>query len=610
MNWQTAAKFLFYSIITFVLLASSCPKDPPTTPCNPSPTNGASNRAITTNLSWECGNSQENSAVTYDIYFGVDSTPDYSEYTGDTDHKSWSLSTLDYGTHYYWKVIASDQYGSSESPVWSFTTISEPNCIVSVTSPNGGESWAEGSAHTISWNSSNCSGNVSINLYRNGSYCSTIASSTPDNGSYVWQVEQCNGNETGYKIRVTNLASGDYDESNSNFSIPGGPCTITVTSPNGGESWPEGSSRTISWNSSNCSGNVSIKLYHVGSLCSTIASSTPDDGIYVWEVEPCNDFSINYKVRVTNLASGNFDESDSYFNIPGDCIITVTDPNGGESWPEGTSHAIEWDTYGSCGSNVWIELYKGSSSLCTIDGNYPNTGYYLWTVDDCGGGSDSDYRVRVTILPFGPDDYSGYFTIPGDCEIDVTNPNGDPPPWYEGNVEWIYWDSQDTSGNVKLELYHDDQFLCTIDPSIVDDGSHPWTVDLCGHTSSWLYQIKISDVNNATCYGFSNYFGMDFPDECDIDVTMPNGDPPPWYEGNVEWIYWDSQDTSGNVKLELYHDDQFLCTIDPSIVDDGSHPWTVDLCGHTSSWLYQIKISDVNNATCYGFSNYFGMDFP
>ena len=607
MNWQTAAKFLFYSIITFVLLASSCPKDPPTTPCNPSPTNGASNRAITTNLSWECGNSQENSAVTYDIYFGVDSTPDYSEYTGDTDHKSWSLSTLDYGTHYYWKVIASDQYGSSESPVWSFTTISEPNCIVSVTSPNGGESWAEGSAHTISWNSSNCSGNVSINLYRNGSYCSTIASSTPDNGSYVWQVEQCNGNETGYKIRVTNLASGDYDESNSNFSIPGGPCTITVTSPNGGESWPEGSSRTISWNSSNCSGNVSIKLYHVGSLCSTIASSTPDngsyvwqveqcngnetgykirvtnlasgdydesnsnfsipggpctitvtspnggeswpegssrtiswnssncsgnvsiklyhvgslcstiasstpdDGIYVWEVEPCNDFSINYKVRVTNLASGNFDESDSYFNIPGDCIITVTDPNGGESWPEGTSHAIEWDTYGSCGSNVWIELYKGSSSLCTIDGNYPNTGYYLWTVDDCGGGSDSDYRVRVTILPFGPDDYSGYFTIPGDCEIDVTNPNGDPPPWYEGNVEWIYWDSQDTSGNVKLELYHDDQFLCTIDPSIVDDGSHPWTVDLCGHTSSWLYQIKISDVNNATCYGFSNYFGMDFP---------------------------------------------------------------------------------------------------
>ena len=95
-----------------------------------------------------------------------------------------------------------------------------------------------------------------------------------------------------------------------------------------------------------------------------------------------------------------------------------------------------------------------------------------------------------------------------------------------------------------------------------------WTVDLCGGTSSDQYQIKITDVDDANCYDFSDYFPLDFG--CSIDVTEPGGYPP-WYEGSTEHIQWNSHQTSGVVKIELFHNGSFLCTIDSSEPDDGDY---------------------------------------
>ena len=39
--------------------------------------------------------------------------------------------------------------------------------------------------------------------------------------------------------------------------------------------------------------------------------------------------------------------------------ITVTSPNGGETWQRGTSHTVTWSYTGSPGSNVKITLLKG-----------------------------------------------------------------------------------------------------------------------------------------------------------------------------------------------------------------------------------------------------------
>ena len=46
--------------------------------------------------------------------------------------------------------------------------------------------------------------------------------------------------------------------------------------------------------------------------------------------------------------------------------ITVTSPNGGESWDRGSSHMITWSYTGSPGSLVKIVLLKGTTTVGTI----------------------------------------------------------------------------------------------------------------------------------------------------------------------------------------------------------------------------------------------------
>ena len=96
--------------------------DPPTTPCNPSPSDGATDRPLSSNLSWGCGDSQCDLSVTYDVYFGTDSSPDAGELQGSTSSKSWNLPTLNYSTHYYWKIVAKDANGNTTSSIWDFYT--------------------------------------------------------------------------------------------------------------------------------------------------------------------------------------------------------------------------------------------------------------------------------------------------------------------------------------------------------------------------------------------------------------------------------------------------------------------------------------------------------
>ena len=94
---------------------------------------------------------------------------------------------------------------------------------VTVTAPNGGESWAGGSVHSLTWTSSGVS-NVKLEYTLNGSTWSVITASTPASaGSYAWTVP--NSATTAAKVRVTDAANAAVtDASNASF-------TITVATP-------------------------------------------------------------------------------------------------------------------------------------------------------------------------------------------------------------------------------------------------------------------------------------------------------------------------------------------------------------------------------------------
>ena len=96
------------------------PNNPPDQPSDPYPTNGSSGVPVSVTLSWVCTD-PDGDTLTYDIYFGTTSPPPLVR----SDHTSTSYNpgTLDYGTTYYWKIVAKDGRGGvTEGPVWSFTT--------------------------------------------------------------------------------------------------------------------------------------------------------------------------------------------------------------------------------------------------------------------------------------------------------------------------------------------------------------------------------------------------------------------------------------------------------------------------------------------------------
>ena len=60
------------------------PNNPPNTPTNPSPANGATGVAVTQTLSWSGGDPDTKDTVTYDIYFGTGSSPSVVKSKHDT----------------------------------------------------------------------------------------------------------------------------------------------------------------------------------------------------------------------------------------------------------------------------------------------------------------------------------------------------------------------------------------------------------------------------------------------------------------------------------------------------------------------------------------------
>jgi hypothetical protein len=115
-------------------------------------------------------------------------------------------------------VLASDESNAN-------FTIDSISPTVMVTSPNGGETWAGGSSHNITWTASDNIGlaaNPITLAYSTdgGNTYATIASGLSNSGSYSWSLPTVNYSQV--KVRasaqdaVGNVAS---DESNANFKI-------------------------------------------------------------------------------------------------------------------------------------------------------------------------------------------------------------------------------------------------------------------------------------------------------------------------------------------------------------------------------------------------------
>jgi hypothetical protein len=186
---------------------------------------------------------------------------------------------------------------------------------LTVMTPNGGERWTIGQVATIRWNSANVSGKVKIELSRDGGHSfEPLYAETENDGSQDWLVSGAPTSKA--MIRISgNGSTSVADTSDAAFSIEAPPPSITVMTPNGGETWRIGQTQPIRWNSTSITGNVKIRLSRDGGRTYRVLfNNVPDTGSIQWTAGGLP--SAGCKIEVWSLQNTAIrDQSDSMFTI-------------------------------------------------------------------------------------------------------------------------------------------------------------------------------------------------------------------------------------------------------------------------------------------------------
>jgi hypothetical protein len=231
-----------------------------------------------------------------------------------------------------------------------------------------------------------------------------------------------------FRIRISNSNGQYWDDSDGDFTIATG-TSITVISPNGGESWQAGTNQTIHWSYIGDPGpNLLIELLKTGGVVSTIAAGFPTgtggNGSLTWTIPLAQTPGTDYRIRVSSTINSSWtDTSNGNFSItavPVPPSITVTSPNGGESWKRGTTHPIMWTYTGDPGPNVRVEGIRFTIAVppawFTIVDSTPigsgGSGSYNWAIP-ASLTPANNYEIRVTSTTNSSymDPCDGYFSI-------------------------------------------------------------------------------------------------------------------------------------------------------------------------------------------------------
>jgi len=200
------------------------------------------------------------------------------------------------GCDYQIKIYAVDDFSVLDFSDAPFCIAGTPD--LTLTAPNGGEEWIPGGTYAIAWDADPGIGpSVKLRLYRDCQFLQWISGATPNDGEYVWRTPCDLTPDDGYGIRAYAASDSSLsDYSDAPFSFVEGP--LRLTSPNGGEAWPRGVARIITWDPGGVPGNVKLKLFRNCAFDRWISHSTSNTGLLPWAIPPDVEPGGGYRVRI------------------------------------------------------------------------------------------------------------------------------------------------------------------------------------------------------------------------------------------------------------------------------------------------------------------------
>lgn len=368
---------------------------------------------------------------------------------------------------------------------------------VQLLTPAGGELYVPGSKIPITWNSVNASF-VQLSYSTNGTTFALIpgAENLPAvPASFTWTAPQeVSGN---CLIKVSSATKPIH------FSISSSPFTILdpalysikALSPNGGERWISGESKSISVSAAKDIQNLKIE-YSTNSGETWLQidgfNSVPKGNALNWLVPKSP--SPNCLIKVSSVEiPAIYDISDAVFSIVG---LDLTSPDGGERYTFKSVRNITWRSNEINSMRIEYSTNNGAS-WNTIENSYPaNAKFYSWSVPNAPS-ELAKVRIRDNERSSIYDVSNEVFTI---NSLLLLSPIGG-ETWLSGTVQEIKWEFGEVSA-VKLEFTTDNGVRwITIESNYPAAAkSYLWTTP---KTQSTQCYIRISSVENPSVFDIS-----------------------------------------------------------------------------------------------------------
>ncbi|MCK5126704.1 MAG: DNRLRE domain-containing protein [candidate division Zixibacteria bacterium] len=392
----------------------SAPVETISTPNKPT---GVDSGEINQTLSYTTGGSTSSLGNNHNIQYQFD--------WNDGSYSGWSIST---GASHAWsksgtyniKARAQCATHTDKISAWSNTKQVIINFPIQPKLAVSTNSLDFDSTHTsLTFNITNTgTGNLTWNISDNKSWIAV----SPISGSTTTETDQVsisvdrNGLSTGTHTGTVTISSngGTKAIGVSMVVAPDPPiCRVEPTGLSFG-SVQVGESKDMSFAITNTGGgtlsgsvNESCSHYRIISGSGSYNLGTGQSRSVNVRFAPTNEGSNNCYIEIS---SGCADVHCTGTGTKPTCDYRVTRPSSSDEWTIGETKTIRWDSE-NAGSYIRIELYKGSSRH-TIDSHTANDGSYTWEVDDYSGGTDDNYRIKITDLSDSDCyDYSSYFDI-------------------------------------------------------------------------------------------------------------------------------------------------------------------------------------------------------
>lgn len=311
--------------------------------------------------------------------------------------------------------------------------------FIKVLSPNGGEVYQPGQQITVKWQSCNVPANTQIDLYFDN-YASTPGMGGTGGGAISTNdgIETFNlpttaifstmeyGNK--FKLRA-NIGNTILDTSDNMFTIS--PATqpiasITVTSPNGGQTYTSGQQITATWSTQGIpsSSQICVSLNNYTTApnmggSSGLATSLVNDGTETFNLPtisswPYMDFGNKFKVYAYPCNNPNImDESDNLFTIANPSSIYVADVGNSriQEYSINGTFVNQWGTQGSGNGQFNLPLHLAVDSNHNVYvSDYSNNRIQKFT-------SNGTYITQWGTYGIG----NGQFRFPHEVRIDSSN---------------------------------------------------------------------------------------------------------------------------------------------------------------------------------------------